>query len=323
MLPVVIGAGVVGAGVTAGAVKVAREIQHFKTSGSSWISQGGTPHGTLYAKYLGVRNLAKWGVKNLLVHPKMTMITYKAEAEARTLENAWWHSGRTDFVTASGKAKPKIGYDNGPDAFRHTYASALIVYRLMTKTGVSAEKAQKFLDGAGNAHERDSWLHAAKLVNLPDSAPRYDIQKHSLYSSQMDIHNNELGRALGSELAAQHIAARQAGKGVDALTGETQLQQSVLDAIAGNEALPLERRAVVMDRVDAAPRPATAADIYTVQDGVVLRTADGKPQFATNPADATGYYSPITSDGTIDLAMPRTQLDGDSVMWPRESTPQS
>jgi hypothetical protein len=253
----------------------------------------------------------------------MTIITYKAEAEARRLENAWWHGSRIDFVTASGKAKPKIGYDNGPDAFRHTYASALIVYRLMTKAGVSAEKSQKFLDGAGNAHERDSWLHAAKLVNLPDGAPRYDIQKHSRYSSEMDIHNNELGRALGTELATQHLAARQAGQGVDALAGEVQLQQSVLDAIAGTDALPAHRRAVVMDRVDTSPRPSTASDIYEMDQGVVRRGPDDKPAFLNRPADAPGFYSPITSDGKIDLSMPRTQLDGDSVKWPRDATPQS
>jgi len=325
MQPIVAGAAASAAAVGIGAVaaKVAGEARAF-SSGASWISQGGTPHGTLYAKWLGVRNVAKWGVKNLILHPRMTLTTYAAERDARMLENQLWHGGRTDFLTTAGKAKLKIGYDNGPDAFRHTYASALIVYRLMTKLGVSAEKAGAFLDGAGNAHERDSWLHAAKMVNLPPGVKGHNPQLHSRYSSEMDVHNNILGRALGAELAIEHIRRKGTSGALDAAAGERALQQTVLDAIAGTDALPTTRRAVVMDHVEAPPRPAVAADIYDLgPDGRLILGADGNPQLRQNPSDAPGYFAPIKPDHTVDLSMPRAQLDRESISWPRESTPQA
>ncbi|MEO6867758.1 MAG: hypothetical protein ABI200_07030 [Gaiellales bacterium] len=278
-----------------------------------WISQGGTPHGSLKAKWLGMRNVVKWGASQL-VNPMRTMwvaTTYKAEGDARKFENALFHDSQIHY----GK-KIRIGYDNGPDAFRHTYASALIVYRLMRDRGADATQAVEFLHGAGNAHERDSWAHTFS-------------QDHGRYASEMDINNNLLGHRLGSTLAAEHAAS-----GVDMLTGEAQLRHDVLEAIGSGVRLDGDTtglmldeqgkaRATVMDHFESAPRAAAWGDIAQLApDGTPLRSADGELQLRTHVPDAPGFPTPIR-DGVVDLTLPHARLGPEELSMPRDDTPQA
>jgi hypothetical protein len=291
--PLLLGAGALGLGV---ALKVVAGDEKKFDGGETWISQGGTPHGSLMGQWLGKRNVAIWGVKNLLnpARTRWVLTTQKAETEARTWENELFHAGEKHF----GK-KIRIGYDNGPDAFRHTYASASIVYRLMRERGAREAQAGAFLQGAGNAHERDSWLHSFN-------------EKHGLYSSEMDVHNNILGQRLGAEAAARDAAA-----GVDLATGEARLRAAVLDSIGAGQA-------VVMDRIDAKPRAATWADIAeTTGDGrTPLRDAAGAPKLRVHVPDAPGFPMPI-ANGKIDMSLPYAKLGPAELQIPRDEIPQA
>ena len=286
------GAALVGLGV--GALVLARDADDF-AEGRTWISQGGTPHGTLRAQWLGKRGVVTWGLRQL-VNPARAgwvLTTYRAEADARRHENELFHAGEHHYGS-----KLRIGYDNGPDAFRHTYGSASIVYRLMRERGASAAEAGAFLQGAGDAHERDSWLHA------------YD-PAHGRYSSEMDVHNNVLGEQLGATLAVEHARA---GIGVEA--GEAMLRSAVLDAIGAG-------RAVVMDHIDAAPRPARWSDIAQVApDGSPRRAADGSILLRSHVPDAPGFPTPVRS-GQVDLSMPYARLGPAELRIPRGEVPQA
>ncbi len=293
MAPLLLGAGALGLGA---ALKVVASDEKKFDRGETWISQGGSPHGSLRGQWLGKRHVAMWGAKHL-INPARTswvLTTQKAEADARKWENELFHGSEKHF----GK-KIRIGYDNGPDAFRHTYASASIVYRLMRERGADAEQAAAFLHGAGNAHERDSWLHTFN-------------EKHGRYSSVMDVHNNLLGQRLGAEQAARDATA-----GVDVATGEARLRASVLDAIGAGQA-------VVMDRIDSAPRAATWADIaHTAGDGrSPLRDASGAPKLRTHVPDAPGFPMPI-ANGRIDMSLPHAKLGPAELQIPREDVPQA
>ena len=305
-----IGASAIGLGAVA---LIARDNAAFGR-GETWISQGGTPHGTWRASWLGKRNVVKWGVSQL-AHPSRipwVLTTHRAEADARRWENELFHAGELHF----GK-KIRIGYDNGSDAFRHTYASASIVYRLMREHGADAKAAVKFLHGAGNAHERDSWLHTFS-------------QAHGRYSSEMDVNNNLLGHRIGSMLAAQHAA-----QGIDELVGEQQLRRIVLDAIGegvrlddATSGLTVDdagrARAVVMDRIDSAPRPASWTDIAELgPDGrTPKRAGDGSLVLRTHIPDAPGFPMPIR-DGAIDMSLPYARLGPVELRIPRDMTPQA
>jgi hypothetical protein len=309
--PLLAGAAVIGLG--AAALVAAKDADAF-AEGKTWISQGGTPHGTLRARWLGMRGVATWGVKNL-ANPARTgwvLTTYKAEAEARKWENRLFHEGALHY----GR-KIRIGYDNGPDAFRHTYASASIVYRLMRERGADAAQAAKFLHGAGNAHERDSFLHAYSAA-------------HGRYSSEMDVTNNLLGQRLGAMLAAQHAAT-----GVDLLAGEGQLRRVVLEAIGDGVRLDGDlrglhvdgagrARAVVMDHIESKPRASTWADIAKLTPGGTgpLRAADGAAVLRTRVPDAPGFPTPVR-DGVIDLTMPYAKLGPAELRIPRDVVPQA
>jgi hypothetical protein len=303
--------GALGAlGVGAG-VLLARDTKRFD-DGQTWISQGGTPHGTIRGSLLGYRNVAAWAVKELF-HGKggWVLTTHHAETDARKAENELFHAGEVQF----GR-KIRIGYDNGPDAFRHTYGSALIVYRLMREQGADAQQAVEFLHGAGNAHERDSWLHTFN-------------QAHGRYSSEMDVNNNLLGHRLGAMLAA-----RDAQAGVDEATGEANLRRAVLDAIGQGVQLDGDTskllhdsqgrvRAATMDRIDAAPRVATWADIAeTNADGSPRRDATGTPVLRVHAPDAPGFPTPVR-DHQIDLSLPYAPLGPAQLKIPREDTPQA
>ncbi len=288
-----LGAGALGLGV---ALKVVAGDEQKFDGGETWISQGGTPHGSLRGQWLGKRNVAIWGVRNLLnpARTRWVLTTQQAEGDARKWENQLFHGGDIHF----GK-KIRIGYDNGPDAFRHTYGSASIVYRLMRERGASAAEAGAFLQGAGNAHERDSWLHTFN-------------EKHGVYSSEMDVHNNILGQRLGAEQAL-----RDAATGVDIATGEARLRATVLESSGAGEA-------VVMDRIDSRPRAATWADIAeTTGDGrAPLRDAAGAPKLRVHLPDAPGFPMPI-ANGKIDMSLPYAKLGPAELQIPRADVPQA
>jgi hypothetical protein len=296
----------VGLGVVA-----ARDTKRFN-AGETWISQGGTPHGTIRGSLYGYRNVAAWGLRELL-HGKghWVLATHNAETDARKAENELFHAGEIQF----GK-KIRIGYDNGPDAFRHTYGAALIVYRLMRERHATSEQAIEFLRGAGNAHERDSWLHTFS-------------QAHGRFSSEMDVNNNILGQRLGTLLATRHAQA-----GVDELAGEAELRAAVLDAIGqgvqldGDTSMLIHDaqgrvRAATMDRIDAKPRAAGWSDIAeTNADGSPKRDAAGALVLRVHVPDAPGFPTPVR-DHRIDLTMPYAHLGPAELRIPREETPQA
>jgi hypothetical protein len=122
---------------------------------------------------------------------------------------------------------------------------------------------------------------------------------HGRYSSELDVHNNALGQRIGQQLATQNAA-----QGVDELTGEAQLRDSVLAAIGDGSA-------VVMDSIESAPRPSRMADI---------RTPDGT--LRTHVPDAPGFPTPIR-DGTVDLTMPFAALGPAQLKLPRDIVPQA
>lgn len=241
--------------------------------------------------------MVTWGLRQLATHPSRAgwvLTAYRTEAEAREWENRMFHAGERQF----GK-KLRIGYDNGPDAFRHTYGSAAIVYRLMRERGASADAAGAFLQGAGDAHERDSWLAAYSPI-------------HARYSGDMDVHNNVLGQSIGARLAVEHARA-----GIDEQTGEARLRAAVLDAIGAGQA-------VVMDRIDAAPRASTWADVARVAtDGrTPVRDAAGAPVLRVHVPDAPGFPTPIR-DGAVDLSMPHARLGMEQLRAPRTQAAQA
>ena len=252
------------------AAVVARDLWRH-AHGATWISQGGTPHGTFIGKAIGERHVAAWAVRSLVQHPVWFVTTARAERTAREIENSLFYGGDVQF-----KRKIRIGYDNGPDAFRHTFGSALIVYRLMRNHGVDAARAVRFLHKAGDAHERDSLLEQFS-------------QLHDTYSSAMDTYNNHLGARIAVMMADRH-----ARMGISASIGEQLLRSSVLNAIASGQAQ-------VLDTIESPPRRTRPSDVFVVDDtGAVVRNADGTPVMRSHPSDAPGYPSPIIG-GRVDL----------------------
>jgi hypothetical protein len=310
LLPIAAGIGMLGLG--AAALVGAKEADAVAEN-KMWVSQGGTPHGSRLAQWLGKRNVLMWGVRQLVnpARASWVLTTHRAEGDARTLENQLFHAGEMHY----GK-KPRIGYDNGPDAFRHTYASALIVYRLMRERGADAAQAAAFLQGAGNAHERDSWLHVFSA-------------RHSRYSSEVDVNNNLLGQRIGQLLATQH-----ATQGVDELAGEVQVRDAVLQAIGDGIALDGDltgitrddagrARAIVLDQIETAPRASTWTDIASVDaSGRPQRDASGALTLRTHVPDAAGFPTPIR-DGKVDLSMPYAALGTAQLKLPRDDVPQA
>jgi hypothetical protein len=284
----------IGAGIAAGAT-VAREAKAFH-DGKIWVSQGGSPHGSLYGEWLGHRNILVAGAVSFLQHPFATLTAKRAELDARTLENQLFYNGERQYGDAM-----LIGYDNGSDAFRHTFGSALIVYRMMRKHHLDARQAAGLFQRVANAHERDSWLHLY--------SPKY-----SEYSSAMDVHNNKLGAMIGATLAQSHD-----GNGLSEAQGEAALRDAVLGAIASGQA-------VVMDGLNTPPRPARVTDIAQVDRagrpmGLIkcpLSSGEGTP---------SPYPTPIRMrpDGrkVVDTRLPHVSLDPRTIHAPRESVPQA
>lgn len=207
MVPIVVG---IGAGLAA--VDIARY-----RFGNRHISAGGSPHGTLTGTIMGFRNVIAFAVAHL-AHPGRLAIAYQGELDARNAEQNIFYGGT------------RRGYDNGPDAFRHTYASALICFRLIRDGGMSPDDAARFTREAGLAHERDSMLTG----------------RHFITSRAMDVHNNDVGIALAVEHARRGVAGGAAG--------DRTLGLAVFDAIRSG-------RTVVLQSAESDPRPSRPDDL--------------------------------------------------------------
>jgi len=190
-------------------------------AGGGSVSGGGTPHGTLTGFALGYRHLVGFVLKHA-TEPRNVLTAIKAEARGRQLESQLFWSG-----------EKHNGYDNGPDAYRHAFGSALIAYRLIVERGMAPEEAAAFMREMGVAHEDDSFLRGA----------------HYTGSRTMDLHNNEAGMAVA--LAQARDGAVRAQPPAEQ---EWILSEAILTAIRGGAM-------VVLDAPDDRVRPSTARDI--------------------------------------------------------------
>ena len=212
------------------------------------VSQGGTPYGGLVTKVTAYRHVIGFSVRHIFQWHALK-VAMQAERDARGVEHARFHGGAN-----------KNGYDNGPDAFRHTYGSALIVYRLIHDLHMDPERAMKLAWDGGLAHELDSRLTGV----------------HNGYSSAMDVHNNALGIQLGVQQALNGVSA-----GVDP---EQALQGAVINAISTG-------KAVVLDTTSSAPRPSSAADLAApTHDAPHGVEPTGRPSYSYDfiPHEAAG-----------------------------------
>jgi hypothetical protein len=158
------------------------------------VSEGGTDHATFTGKALSYRHVIGFGLRNVL-RPEALYLGYQSQRQAIQRE-------RDLFPTAS-----RMGYENGADAFRHSYAASLLAYRLVTDAGMTPESAASFTRAAGVAHENDSQLSGA----------------HYERSRAMDLHNNDVGISIGIE---------QALAGVSPTQSDQRIEGAVLSAIA-------------------------------------------------------------------------------------------
>lgn len=101
--------------------------------------------------------------------------------------------------------------DDGGDAFRHAYASALYALRMMRDHDISPHRARSIVVDAGVAHERDTWAR-----NTPAA--------HA-----MDVHNNAVGVAMVGD-------GRSA---TGSWLSDAQVQERVLDALRSGELVRL------------------------------------------------------------------------------------
>ncbi len=276
----------VGAGALAGAgIAGARFSFGIKTA----ITQGGSPWGGTINWYLARRGVIGFGVKQALkgnLSEALTMM--RAEKQVRTLENEIFYLGAKQV----GK-KFHIGYDNGPDAFRHAGGSALIKHRLMQQSGKTGDEAVEFLKAAGNAHERDSFLHAYDTV-------------HARNSGDMDVFNNALGAQIAIDVmtrqarmsaeeiaiaAEQHmnnlpVGLRDAFRSLD--PSEQIVLSEVLGAIETGRAVTMTPVAGTtgMLGIHQKPHPRSAADIYLI-------ATHGSRQVRTMAPHAQGFPMPF------------------------------
>ncbi len=197
------------AGIAGGAFMAVDVMRYRRNAG---VSEGGTPHGTVTGAFLGYRHILGFAARHAL-QPQALRAAYEGERHARFTErDTFWHGKR-------------IGYDDVADAFRHTYGSALITFRLMQDVGMSPERASAFTLEVGEAHENDSRLAGA----------------HYEYARQMDEHNNVVGVRIATELHARGAS-------------EADVQGAVYDAIRRGES-------VAMDDSTSAPRATNAAEL--------------------------------------------------------------
>ncbi len=321
---VAIGLGV-GVGAAA-AVGLAAAGTRFTFGIKTAITQGGSPWGGVINWYLARRGVISWGIGRAVrgeLKPALTMM--KAESTVRSMENEVFYNGAKQVAK-----KVLIGYDNGPDAFRHTGGSALISYRLMMKHGFSGEKALEFLKGAGNAHERDSFLHVFDPV-------------HARFSGDMDVFNNGVGANLAIGLAKQH-----ATMGADEIARAAQSElahlpgglQDALRALDPGEQIVLARvvdgiehgRSVTMTPLPGVryynavtnptglkgihqkPHPSSFGDIY-------VRDADGAVQIRTMAPHAADYPQPFANGEYLPHGE-RVRMDLKALLKPRPDSAQ-
>ena len=123
--------------------------------------------------------------------------------------------------------------DDGGDAFRHAYASALFAVRMMRDHHVSADQARSIVIEAGDAHELDTWGS-----NTPAA--------HA-----MDLHNN----AAGADLAGD-------GRGSDgAWLTDSQVQDRVLEALSRGVLVRLQPGSGELVPTSSADFPASAQHV--------------------------------------------------------------
>lgn len=318
----------IAAGALVGA-GVALEVGRFALGHRTAITQGGSPWGGTINWYLARRGVIRWGAGEVLrgnLGEALTMM--RAEKAVRMMENEVFYLGARQVGS-----KVHIGYDNGPDAFRHTGGSALIVHRLMERHGMSWQDARAMLVGSGNAHERDSFLHAHDPV-------------HARLSGEMDVHNNEVGARTARRMFAAHAAlgARELERMADAELAK--LPQGLQDALRSTE-YDLDAReqlllievlkgiesgqSVTMTPVPGAPyhhprhapgglkgihqqpHPSSAGDIYV--------TVDGRREVRTMAPHAAGFPMPFR-DGEYVEGADRVPMNLRQLLKPREDVPQ-
>ena len=308
----------IGLGAVAG-VGLAAAGARFGLGIKTAVTQGGSPWGGTVNWWLARRGVIGFGVKETLVGNPLEIgkrwgrvnTIKQAEETVRAMENAVFYEGATQV----GK-KFHIGYDNGPDAFRHSGSSALITYRLMRDRAATADEAAGLLTKVGNAHERDSFLHL------------YD-PLHARYSSEMDVFNNNVGSEIGRTLAAQHATmgvdeiARAADQSVahlpapfqDALRaldpGERVVLAKVLDGIEEGRSVtmtPIAGRTYRSPAHPTAPKGIHQEPHPSSFDDIFLRDADGNRQVRTMAPHAEGYPQPFR-DGEYHADMERVRMD--------------
>lgn len=97
--------------------------------------------------------------------------------------------------------------DDGGDAFRHAYGSAVFALRMMRDHGVSPEDARSIVIAAGHAHELDTWAG------------------NTLAAHAMDEHNNAVGAKIAED-----------GRRADGTwLSENDIRSRVVDAVAGGQ----------------------------------------------------------------------------------------
>jgi hypothetical protein len=130
----------------------------------------------------GAVHLVKWGWK-LSTHPHTALFALRHAAHPHQVAEAAFA-----FDAAKQKERQLWGTsdhaDDGIDALRHTYAAALLSYRLVHKHGLSPSAAARFTIEAGRAYEADG-----------------DDAGETHASARMDEHNNAVGARLGARLA--------------------------------------------------------------------------------------------------------------------------
>jgi len=164
---------------------------------------GGSATGTVTGSLYSRRHVLLFAAEHAL-HPGQVLAAKDAFFSAELLEKRLFHAD--DQVPAT---------DDGADAFRHTFAATKLTYQL-ERDGMSADDAESFVRAAGLAHENDSMLSGTHYEN----------------ARAMDVHNNDVGIALGSS-----EAAASGGEPVD----DSKLARDVLAAIASGQAVVLNK----------------------------------------------------------------------------------
>lgn len=314
----------IGTGVIAGAAVAAAGVR-FGFGIRTAISQGGSPWGGTINWFLARKSVIGFGVRNavdgnpLQIGSRLgnSMNAKRAEETVRTMENVIFYDGARQV----GK-KLHIGYDNGPDAFRHTGASALINYRLrggdspiskevleyMRDVSVGRQQVGRTAAELGDIaaprgrtvdpHAADELFDGVQLAHEKDSRlARFDVI-HAEMSSRQDIHNNALGRTIGIEAAAQHATmgadeiARMADDELSRLPAGI---QDALRALDPGEQVVMSR--VVRSIEDGTSVTMTPQPGVQYFDPVLAPTAPKGIHQAPHPARPDDIYD-IAEDGT-------------------------